>query len=63
MSTVKSDKGVDLGKLQDQFKLAERELHSANKSFAQAGERKDIAKKAFEQADASLQAGVRSVRG
>lgn len=56
-------KGIDLGELQTQFELAEREYRNAEKAFARSGEQRDSAKKKFEAADQGLQAAVRSVRG
>ncbi len=56
-------KGIDLGKLQQGFEQAERDYRLSEKAFARAGELRDASKKKYEQADQSLQAAVRSVRG
>ncbi len=63
MATKAKSKGIDLGELQTQFELAEREYRASEKAFARAGEDRDGKKKRFEGADQALQAAVRSVRG
>ncbi len=63
MATKSKTKGIDLGELQTQFELAERDYRLSEKTFARAGEQRDAAKKKFEASDAALQAAVRSVRG
>lgn len=61
-TTVKT-KGVDLGRLQQEFEQAERDYRVSEKAYARAGEQRDAAKKRFEASDAALQAAVRSIRG
>lgn len=60
--TVKT-KSIDLGKLQDQFELADKEYRSAEKALARGQEDRDTKKARLAAADSALQAAVRSVRG
>lgn len=59
----KANKSVDLGALQTEFELAEKNYHASEKALARAQELRNAAKSRREAADQALRVAAQAVLG